>query len=47
MHTAEVVIGEVQRDSCSQVLPLFRERISEPRQSANLHPHREVLALYV
>ena len=43
MNAAEVVISEVQRDSCSQVLPFFRERIGEPRQSANLHSHGEVL----
>lgn len=47
MHAAEVVVREVQGDSSSQVLPLFRERIGEPRQSANLHSHREVLPFNV
>ena len=47
MDAAEIVIRKVQGDSRSQVLPLFRERIGKPRQSANLHSHREVLALYV
>jgi hypothetical protein len=47
VDTAEVVIGEVQSDSGSQVLPFFRERIREPSQTANLHSHGEVLAFDV
>ena len=43
MNTAEIVIREVQRNSGFQVCQLFAESICQPRQSANLHPHREVL----
>lgn len=39
MDAAEIVVGEVQRDSRSQVLPLFGERIGQAGQSANLHSH--------
>jgi hypothetical protein len=31
MDAAEVVVCEMQCNSCSQVLPLFGERIGEPR----------------
>ncbi len=47
MDAAVIVIRKMQRDRCLQVLPLFRERIGEPRQSANLHPRGEVLAFNV
>jgi hypothetical protein len=43
MYSAEIAVREVQRDSGSKVLPLFRERIREPSQAASLHPHGEVL----
>jgi hypothetical protein len=36
MYAAEIVVREVQRDSGSQVLPFFRERIREPRLYARL-----------
>ena len=47
MNSAEIVVGEVQRDSSFQVRQLFAESICEPCQPAKLHPHREVLALNV
>jgi hypothetical protein len=34
MDAAEVVVCKMQCDSCSKVLPLFRERIGEPIQPA-------------
>ncbi len=45
MDSAVIVIREVQRDSGSQVPPLLRKGICEPRESTNLHSHGEVLAL--
>jgi hypothetical protein len=45
MNPAEVVKREVEREFCPMVLPLFAEAGCEPRESANRHSHREVLAL--
>ena len=45
MDAAKVVIGEVQRDGCFQVLKFLRESVRQARESAHPHPHREVLAL--
>src|ERR1035441_7073107 len=46
MNTAEIVIGEVQRDSGFEVRQLLAERIGKPRQSPHLHPHGQVLPLH-
>jgi len=46
MNTAEIVIGEVQRDSGFQVRQLLAERISEPRESSHRHSHGQVLPLH-
>jgi hypothetical protein len=35
----------VQAERSPQVLPFLREGIRQPRQSADLHPHGEVLPL--
>ena len=45
MNAAKVVIGEVQRKHGSEVVPLFRERISQSGESADRCPHAEVAAL--
>ena len=47
MYAAEIIVREVQCDCCSQILPLFRERICQPSQAADMHSHGEILALYV
>jgi hypothetical protein len=39
------VIGEVQAAGCSEVLPLLRNAIRQPRQSAHLQADREILTL--
>jgi hypothetical protein len=46
MHAAEIVIGEVQRDSSCQVRQLLAECIREPRKSSHRHTHRQVLPLH-
>jgi hypothetical protein len=43
MHTAEIVVSEVQRDSGFQVRQFFAECIREPRKSSHRHPHGQVL----
>jgi hypothetical protein len=40
MHTAEIVVSKVQRNSRFQVRQLFAESIRQSRESANGHPHR-------
>jgi len=47
VHPAEVVPAEVQRQSRAQIRAFFRESIREPRQSANLHSHGQVLTFNV
>jgi hypothetical protein len=47
MNTTEFVIREVQGDSGFHVRQLFAGGISEPRESARVRSHREVLALSV
>jgi hypothetical protein len=37
----------MQADRCNVVLNLLGERIGEASESTHVHPHREVLALYV
>src|SRR5712692_10180753 len=44
---AVVVPSEMQGQGCFQVLPLSGEGIGQARQSANVHPHREVLPFNV
>ena len=44
VNAAKVVIGEVQADRGPVVLKLLTEAVGQPRESANLHSHREVLA---
>src|SRR5438270_8499537 len=46
MNTTKVVIREVQGDSGFQMRQLLAERIGEPRKSAELHPHGQVLPLH-
>ena len=46
MNANEVVVHEVERDSCNVVLDLLREAIGEAREAAHVHPHREILALH-
>lgn len=45
MHAAEVVIGEVQRDSRLQAAELLREGQRQPVQSLQGQPHSQVVAL--
>lgn len=47
MEPQEIIIHEVQRHGVGVVLDLLRERICEPGEPAHVHPHREVLPLYV
>ena len=47
MHSAKVVVHKVKGYSSGEVVYLLGERICEPRKAAHLHPHGEVLALYV
>lgn len=47
MKLAEVVIGKVQRDSSFVILELLTEGVRQPRESADVHSHREILALDV
>jgi hypothetical protein len=35
----------VKRDGVSVVFDLFRKCIRQPRETAHVHPHREVLTL--
>jgi hypothetical protein len=42
---AEIVVREVQASRRPKVLPLLAEAVRKARQTAHLHPHREVLAL--
>lgn len=46
MNTAEIVMREVQGNSGFQVRQPFAVRIRQPREAANLHPHREVLPFH-
>ena len=47
MLTAKVVPSEIEGQRRFQVLPFFREAIGESRESANLHPHREILPFHM
>src|SRR5438105_2019684 len=46
MHTAEIVVSEMQRNSSFQVRQLLTERISQTCEPAKLHPHGEVLPFH-
>lgn len=46
MNAAEIVVREVQRDGCFQILQFLAESISQARESADRHTHSEVLALH-
>lgn len=37
---------EVERSRVAQILDFLGERIGQARESAHLHPHRQVLALH-
>ena len=43
MHTAEIIVREVQSASRFQVRQLFRESVRQPGKPPHLHPHRQVL----
>src|SRR5215467_4872117 len=47
MNATKVVPSEIQGQSRFQVSPFLREGVGESRQSANLHPHGQVLTLYM
>lgn len=47
MQTAKVIVEEKERERGPQVLPFLRERIGQPRQSANHHSHRQIASLDV
>ena len=47
MNAAKVVVREMQCDGGLQMRQLFAESICEPRQSAKLHSHGEVLPFHV
>jgi hypothetical protein len=43
----EIVIHHVERDRISVVFDLLGESVGQPSEAAHVHPHREILALYV
>jgi hypothetical protein len=45
VDAAKIVVGEMQAERSPQIFPLARKTISQPGESADLHPHGEVLAL--
>ena len=47
MHTAEVVISEMQRTRSLEVIQFLAEGVCQSRKSANRHPHSEILPLNV
>ena len=47
VHPREVMVHVVQRDHGDVVFQLFRERISQAREAAHVHPHVEILAFDV
>jgi len=46
MHTAKIVIGEVQSAGGFQVVEFFREGIRQASKTANAHANGEVLTLH-
>ena len=46
MDTAKIVPSEVQGDSGFQVRQFLAESVREPRESAKLHSHRQILSLH-
>jgi hypothetical protein len=47
MHTAEIIVREVQSASGFQVRQLLRESVRQPGESPHLHSHGQVLPLDV
>ncbi len=47
MDAGEVVVSEVKGNGGAVVLQFLRVGVREAREAADLHPHREVLALDV
>ena len=45
MKQAEIVVSIVERDSRLEVLNLLAERIGQARETAAMHPRRQVLPL--
>ena len=43
MNTAEIVVRKMQRNGGFQICQLLTESVRQPRQSADLHPHGQVL----
>src|SRR5580704_7472389 len=43
---AKVIVSEMQGNRSLQIRELLAECIGEPRESANVHPHREILPFY-
>lgn len=44
VNPAEVVVHEMQRDGVAVIFNLFAEGVRQPRESADAHSHRQVLA---
>ena len=44
MYAAEIVVHEIKRERVPMILKFLRECVGESRESAHLHPHREVLS---
>ncbi len=47
MNPHKVVVGKVQGKRGLEVLQLLAKGVREPSKAADLHPHGEVLALYI
>ncbi len=47
MDRAKVVVNEVQGDRMCLAINIHRESTGEPFEPADVHPHSQVLALYV
>src|SRR5438067_1730339 len=47
VQTAVVVPSEIEGKGRLVILPFFREAVRQARQSANLHPHREILPFHM
>ena len=43
MHTTEIVVGKMQRDSGFKMRQFLAERIGEPSKAPKLHPHGRIL----
>lgn len=47
MNAAKVVPSKIQGQGCMKIDPLFGECVRQAGESANLHPHREILSFDV